>query len=347
MVGNAAANELASRKARRGRSLALWTATVLVALVAIGFCALNPWLCLGLIPVMTVAIFSYRARRRGTPRRRSSTVETRWAVNESLRPGRGRIAGALGLVVIVLVTLVALLLLGRPFEYSSPPVGSAAPEPTGHAPVRLPTFYESTLRFDGERRDWSVDSKLTVTFPTASPTDRIDLINALGDEGWLVDDRTFTSDPLVFLKSDHLPAQLNRWRRVSSQDFYFTPPYISGFRFSVERPPKVTLITPKYMVAGTLPSADPVDLLSDKQEQRILDLGKNEGDLLSDTARIQVYNPLLRTPSGVKLAGWSSGPIAWTAVSALLGLVWLVLTEDVLRPRLKRWAGKTALIPDE
>src|SRR5262245_36287431 len=65
-------------------------------------------------------------------------------------------------------------------------------------------------------------------------------------------------------------------------------------------------------------------------------IGKNEGDLSADQLRVAVYNRWLRSASGVKLAGWSSGPIAWTAVAALISLLMWVFKEDIFHPRFKK-----------
>jgi hypothetical protein len=164
-------------------------------------------------------------------------------------------------------------------------------------------------------------------------------MNAFWDDGWVLDDRADGSDHLTFMKSHQKAESIDDRARESSQDFYFTAPWLGRIRLVVTSPPKVTLVTPKNMVAGTLPQADPVDLHKDKQEQRILDLSKNGGDLSTDTLRVAVYHPLLRSPSGVKLAGWSSGPKAWTLVVGLVGLLTWIFKEDIFHPWAKNLLG--------
>jgi hypothetical protein len=343
MVRHTAMSNVASRRAKRRRVMVLRIVAVLLGLVVAAFCALNPWLSFGLIPVAIVLVLAFRGRRRRIQLTRPRTAQPFVTVEESLHSGLTRIAVFFAIAFLLWVIVgpgpSKTVLSALSDDVTASGIGPTRTRTALPPPLKLPTVYEAKLRFNRGQREWNIERKLKITLDSQSQMTRDKLMVALWEEEWFLDDRTYESDDLTFLKWEQRSEKIDQRARESSQDFYFEAPFLSGFKLMVKSPPKVTLITPKNMVAATIPQADPVDLHRDKEEQRSLDLGKNEGVLLTDQLRVAAYHPLLRSPSGAKLAGWSTGPIAWSSLLALIGILMWVFKEDIFHPWIKKLLG--------
>jgi hypothetical protein len=244
--------------------------------------------------------------------------------------------------VVVLLTIVfagLLLLPGQVLHHAAFPS------------VELQSRYTVVMRYSEEAKAWSLNEELLVDLSRpliAQDTQAVNwppsqlrqkLVQELEASDWeIAEGEPTPPNQLLFRTNEQIPADYPRWPAHSTDQYHMTPPITGTFRLRPQPASKLTLITEKYMISKTYPESKTSDRLKG-EEERVIDLSTAYESSDRGLIRIEVLASPLRRPSAVKVAGFSTTPMCYMLVAALVGFLVKPLATELQDRRLQPFYG--------